>query len=383
MRIVQAANFVAPASGGIKTVLEALGRGYTAAGHERVLLVPGEADSVVETPAGRTITVRSPRLRGSGGYRVIVDRAKVRRLLAQLRPDRLEVSDRLTLVWLGVWARAHGVPSVAISHERLDALLAERAGREVALRRTADRWNRRLAAGFDQVVCATRWAAEEFGRIGADNVVRVPLGVDLHAFSPARADPALRARHAAPGQALAVCVGRLAPEKRPHLAVGAVGALARRGTDVALVMAGDGPLRPALERSAAGLPVTFAGHVADRAALAALLATADVALTPGPVETFGLAALEALASGTPVVAARRGAVAELLDPGIGVPTFSHPAAVAGALRRVLSWDPQARRAAARARAECYPWSATVARMLAVHGLDPAPLAAPRLAGAAR
>lgn len=368
MRIVQAANFVAPSSGGIKTVLDALGRGYLAAGHERILVVPGPADADEDTPAGRRITVRSPRLSGSGGYRVIVDRGKVRRLLEDLAPDRLEVSDRLTLVGLGTWAREHGVPSTVISHERLDALLAERSGRAAPLRRAADGWNRRLAANFDHVVCATRWAAEEFVRIAARNVVRVPLGVDLDAFSPGHADPALRARLAAPGQPLLVCVGRLAPEKRPHLAVEAVRALRRRGVDVALVYAGEGPLRPALERAADGLPVTFLGYVTERPALAALLATADIALTPGPVETFGLAALEALASGTPVVSARRGAVAELLGPGVGVPTFSHPSAVAGALREVLSWDPSARRAAARRRAEGYPWSATVARMLAVHAM---------------
>jgi len=41
---------------------------------------------------------------------------------------------------------------------------------------------------------------------------------------------------------------------------------------------------------------------------------------------------------------------------------------------VLSWDPDARRAAARRRAERYPWSATVARMLAVHAMgSPAPV----------
>lgn len=374
MKIVQAANFVAPSSGGIKTVLEALGRGYRAAGHERVLVVPGPTDADEDTPAGRRISVRSPRLAGSGGYRVIVDRGKVRRLLEDLAPDRLEVSDRLTLVGLGAWAREHGVPSTVISHERLDALLAERSGRAAPTRRAADGWNRRLAANFEHVVCSTRWAAEEFLRIEARNVVRVPLGVDLDAFSPGQADHALRARFAAPGQPLLVCVGRLAPEKRPHLAVEAVRALRRRGVDVALVYAGEGPLRPALERVAAGLPVTFLGYVADRPTLAALLASADVALTPGPVETFGLAALEALASATPVVSARRGAIAELLGPGVGVPTFSHPSAVAGALREVLSWDPDARRAAARRRAERYPWSATVARMLAVHAMgSPAPV----------
>jgi alpha-1,6-mannosyltransferase len=97
------------------------------------------------------------------------------------------------------------------------------------------------------------------------------------------------------------------------------------------------------------------------------------------VETFGLAALEALASGTSVVAARTGALPELLgadgpgpDPGqVGPGLTAHPfgAAMAEATAAVLAWDPAERRARARARAACYPWSVTVDGMLGVHRLD--------------
>lgn len=363
MRIVQAANFVAPASGGIKTFLEALGRGYTAAGHERILIVPGAEDGDVLTPAGRRITIRSPRLAATG-YRLIVDRDRVRRLLTALRPDRLEVSDRSTLACLGAWSRAHGVPATVVSHERLDAVLALRTPGRAPARRAADRWNRRLAGSFDHVVCATRWAAEEFVRIQANNVVRVPLGVDLEQFTPDRRDQRVRDRYGAP---LLVLAGRLSSEKRPALAIEAVRALTRRGVDCRLVVAGDGPLRAGLERTAEGLPVTFLGHVADRGAMATLLASADVALVPGPVETFGLSALEALASGAPVICTRGGAVAELLETGTGVAAFPHPSAVAAAVRIALSWPVDERRSAARLRAEQFPWSATVRTMLDVHG----------------
>lgn len=367
MRIVQAANFVAPHSGGIKTVLEALGRGYVDAGLERILVVPGEHDADLDTPAGRCITIRSPRLAGFAGYRVIVDRRRVRRLLDHLRPDRVEVSDRFTLACLGPWAQRVGVGSMVISHERLDALLALRSGRVLPSRRAADRLNRRLAASFDRVVCTTRWASEEFERIGTANLSRVPLGVDLSLFHPDRFDAALRARFADAGTPLLLIVGRLAREKRPWLAVEGLRALHRRGVPAVLAVAGEGPLRPALEKAARGLPVTFLGHLAEREALAALYATADVVIAPGPVETFGLAALEALASGTPVVSARTGAVPELVEPDAGVAAFSHPASVAGGVRAVLATEPAVRRNAARTRAEEFPWSATVARMLSLHG----------------
>jgi len=373
MRIVQAANFISPRSGGIRTALDALGRGYAEAGHEAVLLVPGPRDRDERTPAGRRVTLRAPRLPASGGYRLLVDRRPVLALLERLAPDRLEVSDKSTLRWLGPWARANGVPAVTISHERLDALLQERLGclPPARLAALADGWNRGLAAAFDTVVCTSGWASEEFTRIGAGNLARVPLGVDLAAFSPALASERLRSRLVSRGEALIVYAGRLSAEKRPDLAVRALAYLLVGGRRARLVVAGDGPRRRALERAAATLPVTFLGFVRERAELARLLASADVVIAPGPLETFGLAALEALASGTPLVTAATGALPELLAPGAGVAVPSRPKAVALGLDTVLGWDPAARRAAARGRAEQFPTSATVEGMLRVHGLAPA------------
>jgi alpha-1,6-mannosyltransferase len=370
-RIVQAANFVGPASGGIRTALDALGHGYLAAGHERVLVVPGAASSDRATPLGRRVTMRAPRLPRGGCYRVVVDRAGLLRLMDRLEPDRLEVSDKLTMACLGPWARARGVPAVVVSHERLDALVALRAARPLLpmARAGTRRWNRRLAAAFDAVVCTSGWAMEEFTRLRAANVVRVPLGVDLEVFTPARRDERLRGRLAPGGAALLVLAGRLWRSKRPHLAIATLAELRRRGVDARLAIAGDGPLRPALQAQARGLPVTFLGFLDDRLALAALLASADVVLAPGPVETFGLAALEALASGAPLVAAAGGALPELLIPGAGLVAGPSGERMAAAVQALLAADPAARRRAARRRAEQFPWSATVSAMLRVHRLE--------------
>ena len=123
MRIVRLANFVAPHSGGLRTSLAELGAGYLAAGHEPVLVIPGERDSDQPTAQGRVITLRAPRVPFAGGYRVLWRRRRLARLLARLRPDALEVSDRTTLRWTGAWAREHGVPAVMVSHESVTALL--------------------------------------------------------------------------------------------------------------------------------------------------------------------------------------------------------------------------------------------------------------------
>ena len=125
------------------------------------------------------------------------------------------------------------------------------------------------------------------------------------------------------------------------------------------------PLRPRLERRAAraGLPVTFVGFLPGRADLAALLASADVALAPGPAETFGLAALEALACGTPVVVSAESALPEVVgEAGASVPGQD----LAAGVRAVLAQPELLRRAAARARAEQYDWATAVRGFLAVH-----------------
>ncbi|MGY1709668.1 glycosyltransferase [Geodermatophilus sp. SYSU D00758] len=363
-RVVQVANFVTPTSGGLRTALRALATGYAAAGHEVVQVLPGTRERVTRTPWGRRVELPGRPVPGTG-YRVHPSPARVRRALAALRPDRLEVHDRTTLRGLGCWAAAAGVPSLVVSHERLDRWLATVLPvlRGPAADRLADTANARLAAGFDTVVCTTGWAAAEFARLGVP-VQRVPLGVDAGAFRP---DRAARPGLAGDAEVLLVLASRLSREKRPELAVGAVAELTRRGRRVRLVVAGDGPLRRSLTRRAAGLPVTFLGHVPDRAVLAGVLGAADAVLAPGPVETFGLAALEAAACGTPVVAHRDSALPSVLGAA-GLPAAGSPAGLADAVEELLAGDERVRRARARARAEELPWSATVAGFLGVHGL---------------
>ena len=143
--------------------------------------------------------------------------------------------------------------------------------------------------------------------------MRVPLGVDLATFVPAHATAATTEAHQ-PGVARLVHAGRLSKEKEPELMLAAVRELVARGCRVQLDVFGDGPERKRLEGAAAGLPITFHGYVSQPAELARHLAAADVALTLCPGETFGLAVLEAMACGTPVVTARTSGAGELVAP---------------------------------------------------------------------
>jgi alpha-1,6-mannosyltransferase len=365
VRIVRLANFVTPTSGGLRTALNSLGAGYLAAGHEPILVVPGPQASDERTPSGRLITVPGPVVPGLGGYRVLVGRRRLGALLAELRPDRLEVSDQTTLRWVGRWAREHGVPAVMVAHESLYGLL--RVGRfpDPVARWFADRLNRMSVRAYDTILCTTDWAARDFNRISAPNVGRVKLGVDLTTFHPDRYDPVLRTVYAKPFQTLMVHGGRLSPEKHPGRSLDAVSQLRAQGVDAVLVVVGDGPLRERLIHRAAGEPVEFVRFVPDRFAVAALLATADVVLAPGPIETFGLAALEALACGTPVVVNDASALPEVVgDGGVAVAADN----LAAGVREILARPEEARRAAARSRAEQFSWPAAVARFLQAQGI---------------
>jgi alpha-1,6-mannosyltransferase len=87
------------------------------------------------------------------------------------------------------------------------------------------------------------------------------------------------------------------------------------------VLAGDGPQRVALMRRALGKGVYFLPYQHDRYALADLFAAADLYIAPSSVETFGLSALEALASGTPLISASLGGVAEQVERSGAGATF--------------------------------------------------------------
>ncbi|MGF2946144.1 glycosyltransferase [Mycobacterium sp. Lab-001] len=363
MRVVQVANFYGPRSGGLRTAVDRLGAEYCASGHEVFLIVPGPSAERNLLPTGVVrITLPARLIPLTGGYRAVLP-GPVKALLGALEPDALEVSDRLTLRSLGRWGRAHGARTVMISHERLDRLVGQILPRRPA-QKFADFANRRTAADYDTVVCTTDFAREEFDRIGASNTVTVPLGVDLQTFHPRRHSYLVRRRWAAPQQILLVHCGRLSVEKRVDRSIDALGSLHHAGVDARLLVVGEGPLRARLERQAARLPIDFTGFIDDRHTVAGLLASADVMLAPGPHETFGLAALESLACGTPAVVSRTSALTEIVTPDSGALADNDPRAIAHAVGAVVRRPEFHRRSSARRRAEVFTWQRAAAGMLA-------------------
>lgn len=367
MRILQLANFYHATSGGLRTAIDAFASGYVGHGHEVFLVVPSRRRGVAVIDGKTVICLRSPRVPRSGGYRTVIDQRAISELIQRLRPDVIELSDRTTLARI-VLNQHRRPPVVLFSHERLDLAVGRYAPELFHPTWLVDTWTQRLLARVDATVCASEFAAVELDRLSATPVRRVPLGVDLDLFRPRR--PGDRA---APGEPTwspgshhrAVYVGRLSPEKHAGDAVAAVDRLVRSGRFAELLVVGDGPERAALEQRAAGLPVRFAGHVAERDRVASILRRADVAIVPSPRETFGLAALEAMGSGTPVAAVAGGAVGELVTAGSGAVGVGVEG-LAGAVAALFEGDRDQQRTAARGRAEEFSWERSVTSMLDVH-----------------
>ena len=371
MRIMHIANFYGPKSGGIRTTLHELGKGYQSKGHEFIYVVPGTSFYCEETPSGKRVTLPSVVLPFSGGYRVIINTRQVKRLIITLAPDRLEVSDRFTLTGIGKWATTRNIPSVVFSHESLRGLIATYLPFKVT--KFVNWHNKRLATRFTHVIATTNFAAKEFRDIKVKNLAQSPLGVDLNGFSPNLANTELKTSLLKGSQYLIVHCGRMSPEKKPQRSIQALRVLREKGIDARLVYVGGGPMWKELREEAKDLPVTFLGFIADRNKVAEILACADVSMAPGPIETFCLAALESLASGTPVVASSSSAVGEFLlvdtDEPVGYVADDNGNDFAAAILKVLNWSKVRPNLASECheQAENFPWSSTVSLMLTLHG----------------
>jgi len=370
MKIIHIANFYGPKSGGIKTTLHNLGTEYGKIGHDFIYVVPGKRFSRENTTHGACITLPSWVIPFSGGYRVIKSNRQVKTIVQSLKPDRIEVSDRFTLSCLGNWAKKRNIPAIVFSHETLRGLVKNYFG--IPLKSFVSWHNTRLAGRFDFVVTTTNFAAAEFDEIGTSNVVRVPLGVDLETFSPAHRNEELRAKMIKGGDVLLVHCGRLSPEKKPERSLQVLRELLSRGINARLVYIGSGPLHKKLYDSSRDIPVTFWGYVANKNLLAQMIASADVSLAPGPIETFCLAALESLASGTPVVASETSAVGEFLSEEngnfVGLTAANNGAAFADAVQIILDEIKEDPTLSDRCRlqAEKFPWSATIFKLDTMH-----------------
>lgn len=150
---------------------------------------------------------------------------------------------------------------------------------------------------------------------GFDDVTVIPNFINASEYQK-QSVPQLRAELAPEGEPLLVHVSNFRPVKRPVDCVEVLARVREGGTKARLVMVGDGPERARVENRARCLKVhEHCSFVGKQARIVDYLSAADVLLLPSEQESFGLAALEAMACEVPVVASRVGGVPEVVTDG--------------------------------------------------------------------
>jgi len=215
----------------------------------------------------------------------------------------------------------------------------------------------RRAARVLAVSEQTKRDVVEYYGLPDQKIVVTPNGVDP-LFSPEG--------DRAEGAPYALFVGTLQPRKDP---LAALEALALVPGDLRLVMVGPDKGSGAEARRRAsrlGLNgrVEFVGHV-EKQELAELYRGAQCLVFPSRYEGFGLPVVEAMASGTPVVAAASGSVPEIAGDAAVLVDPSDPVALAGGIERALA-DRKRLVDAGLERAKRYSWAETARRTLAVY-----------------
>jgi D-inositol-3-phosphate glycosyltransferase len=181
----------------------------------------------------------------------------------------------------------------------------------------------RIIRGVDRVVCATEGEARLLRQLyGADpaKIAVIPLGVDLERFRPGDKESA-RVALGLKDERIVLFVGRLEPLKGIDILINAAALLESDVDCSVLIVGGDEASRSQLKRlqelaRTRGIEqrVAFAGAV-DHERLPLYYNAADVCVVPSHYESFGLVAVEAMASGVPVVASRVGGLAGTVKDG--------------------------------------------------------------------
>lgn len=309
MRIAIFTETFLPATDGVVTRLRYTLEELDRAGDEVMVFAPalGGPDEYAGAEIYRVPGVRFPHY---PQIRLSPPHPGVARALKRFQPDVVHAVNPVILGVGGVYlSRRYGTPLVCSYHTNV-ATYANyyKLGFMVNFARKATRFVHNQA----QVnLCTSRMTMEYLLEEGVKRVRVWPQGVDAQRFGPGNATREWRERLTGgyPDERLLVYVGRLAPEKNIE-SLKAVFEVP--GCRLAIV--GDGPARNELEGEFSGTPTVFTGILKGED-LARAYASGDIFLFPSTTETLGMAMIEALASGLPVVAARSGASEEVVDDG--------------------------------------------------------------------
>ncbi len=266
---------------------------------------------------------------------------------------------------------AHAAALAALATLRTPARLVVTRRVDFPLRSNpASRWKYRRADG---VIAISRAVADVMaaGGVIPSRIEVIPSGIDLSRPAPAPSRDRFAALGVPADAMVVVQVAQLVGHKDPVTFVEAIAVARRRVPSLHAILAGDGPLREAVDAAIARHQLAGVVHAAGyRTDADALLASADVVALSSREEGMGTVLLDAMAFGKPVVATRAGGIPEVIEDGVsGVLTPPGDAAALGGAIADLCESPDRRAAlssAARVRAARFSMTVTAARTASVY-----------------
>lgn len=255
-------------------------------------------------------------------------------------------------------ARTHNLPCVATYHTHFEEYLHNYvpAVPKGMLRAMARNFARRQCNTLDAVIVPSSAMHDTLHAYGVTApMYRVPTGIPIRRFHPpassANGIPSghadFRRRHdIQPDTPMALFVGRAAHEKNIGFLLDAMPYALLKSPRLVLIIAGEGPAMHALKRQTAALGITrqvrFVGYLDRFKELPDCYAAADLFVFASRTETQGLVLLEAMATGTPVLAFAALGTREIVEPRRGAMPAPQDAPGFGAAMAMLMNDPELR-----------------------------------------
>jgi len=243
--------------------------------------------------------------------------AKIKKQLDEFKPDIIHIhSQDLLGVMAIMYARQNGIPVVTTYHT--DYIFVIRFYKRYFLEKLAWQVIKFNYKNCHLIFCPSKFVVNTLKTRKITNTALLNHGVDTNVFNPQKASKKLREKLQADGKKLVLYAGRIVWEKGLKTLADAYKILEDR-KDILFVIAGKGSAKKELQKL---MPkARFIGHL-DAKTLSEIYASSDIFVFPSLTETFGLAILEAMASGLPVIGADVGCNRELIENNFNGILFS-------------------------------------------------------------